>query len=134
MTFALLSNLRALFLAVLALFLVCAPSVTLAQQRRDREPSEVYAARRARIAAQTDSPVILWGFTGREEISEAYIFAQEDNFYYLTGHNEEGAGLIGLPGTICPGGAPRVIAPSRVAASVPADVTKVQSPALPPCQ
>jgi Xaa-Pro aminopeptidase len=97
MTFALLSNLRALFLAVLALFLVCAPSVTLAQQRRDRQPSEVYAARRARIAAQTDSPVILWGFTGREEISEAYIFAQEDNFYYLTGHNEEGAGLIILP-------------------------------------
>jgi Xaa-Pro aminopeptidase len=97
MTFALLSNLRALFLAVFALFLVCAPSVTLAQQRRDREPSEVYAARRARIAAQTDSPVILWGFTGREEISEAYIFAQEDNFYYLTGHNEEGAGLIILP-------------------------------------
>jgi len=30
------------------------------------------------------------GFTGREEISEAYVFAQEENFYYLTGHNEEG--------------------------------------------
>jgi len=68
-----------------------------AQQRRDREPNEVYAARRARIAAQTDSPVILWGFTGREEISQAYIFAQENNFYYLTGHNEEEAGLILLP-------------------------------------
>jgi hypothetical protein len=41
--------------------------------------------------------VILWGFTGREESSQSYIFAQEDNFYYLTGHQEEGAGLIILP-------------------------------------
>jgi len=97
MKFAPKSNLRALFLALLALFLACVPNVTLAQQRRDREPNEVYAGRRARIAAQTDSPVILWGFTGREETSQAYIFAQEDNFYYLTGHNEEEAGLIILP-------------------------------------
>jgi Xaa-Pro aminopeptidase len=97
MKFAPLSNVRVLFLAVLALFLASAPNVTLAQQRRDRESNEVYAGRRARIAAQTDSPVILWGFTGREEISQSYIFAQEDNFYYLTGHNEEGAGLIILP-------------------------------------
>jgi len=34
----------------------------------------------------------LWGFTGREEVSQAYVFGQEENFYYLTGHNEEGAG------------------------------------------
>jgi Xaa-Pro aminopeptidase len=96
MKFALSSNLRALFLVVLA-FLAFVPNVTLAQQRRDREPNEVYAGRRAHIAAQTDSPVVLWGFSGREEISQAYIFAQEDNFYYLTGHNEEEAGLIILP-------------------------------------
>jgi Xaa-Pro aminopeptidase len=68
-----------------------------AQQRREREPNSVYADRRAKLAAQADAPIILWGFTGREEISEAYIFAQEENFYYLTGHNEEGAGLILLP-------------------------------------
>jgi Xaa-Pro aminopeptidase len=68
-----------------------------AQQRRDREPDEVYAQRRAKIAAQIDGPVILWGFTGREESSQSYVFAQEDNFYYLTGHNEEAAGLIILP-------------------------------------
>jgi Xaa-Pro aminopeptidase len=68
-----------------------------AQQRREREPNEVYAARRAKIAAQVDGPVILWGFTGREESSQSYVFAQEDNFYYLTGHNEEGAGLIIVP-------------------------------------
>lgn len=68
-----------------------------AQQRREREPNSVYAARRARLAAQVDAPIVLWGYTGREEFSQAYVFAQEDNFYYLTGHNEEGAGLIIYP-------------------------------------
>jgi Xaa-Pro aminopeptidase len=68
-----------------------------AQQRREREANSVYAARRARLAAQVDAPILLWGFTGREESSQAYVFAQEDNFYYLTGHNEEGAGLIIMP-------------------------------------
>jgi len=68
-----------------------------AQQRRDREPNGVYAERRAKLAAQVDGPIILWGFTGREEISEAYVFAQEESFYYLTGYNEEEAGLIILP-------------------------------------
>lgn len=82
---------------LLLLLLACLSSGSPAQQRREREPNAVYAARRARLAAQIDAPVILWGFTGREEISEAYIFSQEDNFYYLTGHNEEQAGLIILP-------------------------------------
>ena len=71
---------------------------TQAQERRDREPNSVYSARRAKLAAEADAPILLWGFTGREEFSQAYIFRQEDNFYYLTGHNEEGAGLILLPG------------------------------------
>jgi len=70
---------------------------SVAQQRREREPNEVYAARRARLAAQIDGPVILQGFSGREESSQNYVFTQEYNFYYRTGHNEEGAGLIFLP-------------------------------------
>jgi Xaa-Pro aminopeptidase len=68
-----------------------------AQQRREREPNSVYAERRAKLAAQVDGPIILWGLTGREEFSEAYVFAQEENFYYLTGHNEEAAALVVLP-------------------------------------
>ena len=68
-----------------------------AQQRREREPNSVYAARRAKLAATVDAPIILTGFNGREEESQSYIFAQEENFYYLTGHNEEEAGLILLP-------------------------------------
>ena len=75
-----------------------------AQQRRESEPNSVYAERRTKLAAQVDGPIVLWGFTGREEISQAYIFAQEENFYYLTGHNEEGAGLIILPTAKSPAG------------------------------
>ena len=74
-----------------------ASPLALAQERRDREPNSVYAERRAKLAAQVDCPIILWGLTGREESSQTYIFEQEENFYYLTGHNEEGAGLVILP-------------------------------------
>jgi Xaa-Pro aminopeptidase len=79
------------------LWLACFAAAAHAQERREREPNSVYAERRAKLAAQLDGPMVLWGFTGREEYSEAYVFAQEENFYYLTGHNEEGAGLILLP-------------------------------------
>jgi len=75
----------------------CAAPFAQAQERRDREPNSVYADRRAKLAAQVECPVVLWGLGGREESSQAYIFEQEENFYYLTGHNEEGAGLIILP-------------------------------------
>jgi Xaa-Pro aminopeptidase len=84
-------------LAVVVLSFFFPARAAEAQQRREREPNSIYAERRAKLAAQADAPIILWGFTGREEISEAYVFAQEENFYYLTGHNEEGAGLILLP-------------------------------------
>jgi Xaa-Pro aminopeptidase len=78
--------------------LACLASGLAAQEHREREPNSVYAERRAKLAAQADGPMVLWGFTGREESSQAYVFHQEDNVYYLTGHNEEGAGLIVLPG------------------------------------
>ena len=74
-----------------------------AQERRDREPNSVYAGRRAKLAAQVDCPIVLSGFTGREESSQTYIFEQEENFYYPTGHNEEGAGLVILPASKSPG-------------------------------
>jgi Xaa-Pro aminopeptidase len=79
------------------LVLICTAPEAAAQQRREREPNSAYAERRAKLASQVEGPIILWGFTGREEVSQAYVFAQEENFYYLTGHNEEGAGLIILP-------------------------------------
>jgi Xaa-Pro aminopeptidase len=95
---ALLSfSLCALLSAIIAVIFFCAAPPAHAQERRDREANSVYAARRAKLAAQIDSPILLWGFTGREESAQTYIFAQEDNFYYLTGHNEETAGLIIMP-------------------------------------
>src|SRR5260370_5115447 len=82
---------------LLAVFWFLAPFPATAQERREREPNSVYTARRAKLAAQIDAPIVLWGFTGREEASQSYIFEQEENFYYLTGHNEEGAALVILP-------------------------------------
>src|SRR6266446_5633389 len=91
----LLNSATAIFWGLLCL--ACLATSMRAQERREREPNSVYAERRAKLAAQADGPIVLWGFTGREEVSQTYIFAQEENFYYLTGHNEEGAGLILLP-------------------------------------
>jgi Xaa-Pro aminopeptidase len=87
----------AFLLILICLAAGCAPPFARAQERRDREPNSVYAARRAKLASQIDCPIVLWGLTGREESAQNYIFAQEENFYYLTGHNEEAAGLIILP-------------------------------------
>src|SRR5579864_5884386 len=64
---------------------------------REREPNSVYAGRRANLVAQLDAPVVLFGYTGRENSSPAYVFLQEPNFFYLTGHNEEGAALLLVP-------------------------------------
>jgi len=83
-------------LAVLSCLAFAFPAA--AQQRRDREPNSVYAQRRAKLAAQVDGPILLLGFSGREEDAQTYIFSQEENFYYLTGHNEEEAALLILPG------------------------------------
>jgi Xaa-Pro aminopeptidase len=84
-------------LALLVLWCFFAALAATAQERREREPNSVYAARRAKLAAEVDAPIVLWGFTGREEASQTYVFEQEENFYYLTGHNEEGAVLVILP-------------------------------------
>jgi Xaa-Pro aminopeptidase len=89
------SGFSPLILVALALFPFAASADS--QQRREREPNSVYAQRRAKLAATADAPIILTGLNGREEESQAYVFAQEENFYYLTGHNEEEAGLILLP-------------------------------------
>jgi len=44
-----------------------------------------------------DAPIVLFGYTGHEEANPSYVFMQEENFYYLTGHNEEGAALLLVP-------------------------------------
>ncbi len=84
-------------IGVALLLCLCALSSAQAQQRRDREPNSVYMERRSKLASHIDAPIVLLGYTGKEEDAQTYIFSQEENFYYLTGHNEEDAALILLP-------------------------------------
>jgi Xaa-Pro aminopeptidase len=63
----------------------------------EREPNSVFAERRAKLMAAVGAPVVIFGYTGHEEANPSYVFMQEENFYYLTGHNEEGAALLLVP-------------------------------------
>ena len=82
-----------------ALVVICLASLAIpaALFAREREPNSVYADRRARLAAKLNAPVVIFGYTGKEDASPSYVFLQEPNFYYLTGHNEEGAAMLVLP-------------------------------------
>ena len=80
-----------------ALALLCAASLSIPLAAREREPNSVFAERRARLAAKVGAPVVLFGYTGKENSSPSYVFNQEENFYYLTGHNEEDAALLIVP-------------------------------------
>lgn len=77
-----------------ALLVLALPALLAA---REREPNNVFAERRMRLVARLNAPVVLFGFTGKENSSPSYVFNQEENFYYLTGHNEEGAALLLVP-------------------------------------
>ncbi len=90
------------FLVALLLVLSAMAMAAPAQQRREREPTSVYAERRQKLASNIDAPIVLLGYTGKEEEAQTYIFTQEENFYYLTGQNEEEAALVLLP----PNGSP----------------------------
>src|ERR1700722_18573927 len=85
------SILRGLFALVLVAFL--APML----KAWEREPLSVFAERRATLEAAINAPIVIFGYTGHEEANPSYVFMQEENFYYLTGHNEEGAALLLLP-------------------------------------
>ena len=79
-------------LGALAILCLCG-----AASARFRQPSSEYAARRAKLRAAVDGPIVLYGYTGHEDESEVAIFFQEPNFYYLTGHSEPGAVLVIAP-------------------------------------
>jgi Xaa-Pro aminopeptidase len=68
-----------------------------AAQARFRQPSEEYQARRAKLRAAVDGPIVIFGYTGHEDASEVAVFFQEPSFYYLTGHDEPGAALLLIP-------------------------------------
>jgi len=66
-------------------------------QARFRQPNAEYQARREKLRAMVDGPIVLYGYTGQEDASEVALFFQEQNFYYLAGHNEPGAALVLTP-------------------------------------
>jgi Xaa-Pro aminopeptidase len=80
-----------------AAFLVLAACLAPALAAWQREPLILFADRRAKLIAAVNAPVVLFGYTGHEEANPSYVFMQEENFYYLTGHNEEGAALLLVP-------------------------------------
>jgi len=85
------SILLGVFVLLLAVFL--APML----KAWEREPLSVFAERRTKLVSAVNAPVVLFGYTGHEEANPSYVFMQEENFYYLTGHNEEGAALLLVP-------------------------------------
>jgi Xaa-Pro aminopeptidase len=60
-------------------------------------PKEVYAARRARLAAQTGDALVI--VPGRYSIGDEDLFKQDPNFWYLTGVESPYAILVIVPGT-----------------------------------
>src|SRR5215831_14120511 len=82
--------------ALAALILLIAAAALPA---RFRQTNSEYQSRRAKLRATLDAPLILYGYTGKEDASEVALFFQEPYFYYLTGHSEPGAALLLLPDT-----------------------------------
>jgi len=82
---------------VLLFLLVLLTQLVPQAQAWEREPNSVFAERRAKLIAAVGAPVVIFGYTGHEEANPSYLFMQEENFYYLTGHNEEGAALLLVP-------------------------------------
>jgi Xaa-Pro aminopeptidase len=80
--------------ALVLLAVACASGIA---QARFRQPNDEYQARRAKLRAAVDGPVVIFGYTGHEDASEVAVFFQEPYFYYLTGHDEPGAALVLIP-------------------------------------
>jgi Xaa-Pro aminopeptidase len=80
--------------SIVLLLVACFAPLASAWQR---EPNSVFAERRAKLMAAVGAPIVIFGYTGHEEANPSYVFMQEENFYYLTGHNEEGAALLLVP-------------------------------------
>jgi Xaa-Pro aminopeptidase len=72
----------------------------------DEDALNEHAERRARLLAELKAPVVLFGYedvsfglADPERKSPESTFRQEENFYYLTGHRQEGAALLLVPQT-----------------------------------
>jgi Xaa-Pro aminopeptidase len=86
-TFALRFTLAGLVLAFVALLV----------QARFPQPAAEYQARRAKLRAEVDGPVVLFGYTSHNDAGEVAVFFQDEDFYYLTGYSEPDAAMVLLP-------------------------------------
>src|ERR1700693_727650 len=80
--------------ALLVFAVACA---SLLIQARFRQPNAEYQARRAKLRSAINAPIVLFGYTTHEYSGELAVFSQEENFYYLTGHDEPDAALLLIP-------------------------------------
>jgi len=86
---------RHILCSLSALFAILLASSLL--QARFRQPNAEYQARRDKLRSTVDGPVVLFGYTSRQDTGEVAVFFQEENFYYLTGYNEPDAALLLIP-------------------------------------
>ena len=84
------SSLTALACALFALLAPLAHSL-------EKQPSSVYRARRAALAAKLNGGVAIL-FAAPEPVLDFMPYRQDEDFYYLTGWNEPGAALIVVAG------------------------------------
>ncbi len=71
--------------------------VAVLVQARFPQPAAEYQGRRAKLRSEVDGPVVLFGYTSRNDAGEVAVFFQDEDFYYLTGYNEPDAALVLIP-------------------------------------
>jgi Xaa-Pro aminopeptidase len=91
---------RTRFAASVLVAAVAIASACGVSSARFRQSNDEYAARRARLRAAVDGPIVIYGYSGHEDGSEVAVFFQEPGFYYLTGHDEPGAVLLLVPDAV----------------------------------
>jgi Xaa-Pro aminopeptidase len=87
---------RALALRCTLAALALSFAAMLVQARYPQLAAE-YQARRAKLRGEVDGPVVLFGYTSRNDAGEVAVFFQDENFYYLTGYSEPDAAILLLP-------------------------------------
>ena len=83
--------------AIALLLLISLACVCRSTQARFRQANAEYQARREKLRTTVDGPIVLYGYSGREDASEVAVFFQEPSFYYLTGYDESGAAMLLMP-------------------------------------
>jgi Xaa-Pro aminopeptidase len=71
--------------------------VAVLVEARFPQPAAEYQGRRAKLRAEADGPVVLFGYTSRNDAGEVAVFFQDEDFYYLTGYSEPDAALVLIP-------------------------------------